>query len=70
MADDLAAHVQGCRVVVQDEFGVGAQQDRVQLEGEPAGVLAGGKLVLLVRGGREGREQRRETGGDGGNPGP
>jgi hypothetical protein len=40
----------------------------VQLEGEPAGFLVGGKLVLLERGGREGGEQRRETGVDGGDP--
>ena len=54
LADDLAGQVQDCRVVVQDESGVGGQQDRVQLEGEPAGVLAGGKLVLFECGGGEG----------------
>ena len=46
--DDLAGQVQDGRVIVQDEFRVGGQEDRVQLEGEPVGVLAGGKLVLLV----------------------
>jgi hypothetical protein len=40
----------------------------VQLEGEPVGVLAGGKFVLFKRGGREGAEQRGETGLDGGDP--
>ena len=40
----------------------------MQLEGEPVGVLAGGKLVLLERGGREVPEQRREPGVDGGDP--
>ena len=40
----------------------------MQLEGEPVGILAGGKFVLLKRGGREGPKQRRETGMDGGDP--
>ena len=40
----------------------------MQLEGEPVGVLAGGKLVLLERGGREGPQPRGETGLDGGDP--
>jgi len=62
---NLAGQVQNCGVVLQDEFGIGGQQDRVQLEGEPVGVLAGGKLVLLKRGGRKVPEQRRETGASG-----
>ena len=40
--DDLAGEVQDCRVVEQDEFGVGGQENRVQFEGEPVGVLAAG----------------------------
>src|SRR5436190_10552138 len=52
LADDLAGEVQDCRVVEQDEFGVGGQENRVQFEGEPVGVLAGGQLVLFQRGGR------------------
>ena len=51
--------VQGCRVVVQDEFGVGGQEERMELEGEPVGVLVAWKLVLLQRGGCEAPEQRR-----------
>jgi hypothetical protein len=42
LADDLAGQVEDCWVVVQDEFGVGGQEHRVQLEGEPVGVLASG----------------------------
>jgi len=34
----------------------------MQLEGEPVGVLVGGKVVLLQRGGRERTEQDGETG--------
>ena len=70
LADDLTRQVQGCRVVVQHEFGVGAQEDRVQLEREPVGVFPGGKLVLVQRGGREAPEQRGEPGLDGGDPVP
>jgi hypothetical protein len=47
LADDLARQVQDCRVVEQDEFGVGGQENRVQFEGQPVGVLAGGQLVLF-----------------------
>ena len=54
LADDLAGEVQDCRVVEQDEFGVGGQENRVQLECEPVRVLLGGKLVLFQRGGGEG----------------
>jgi hypothetical protein len=53
-------------VVVQHELRVGSQQDSVQLEGESLGILAGGKLVLFQRGGREGLQQRGEVGLDGG----
>jgi hypothetical protein len=38
----LAGQVQDSGVVVQDEAGVGRQDDLVQLEGEPAGIVAGG----------------------------
>jgi len=47
LVHDLAGQVQGRRVVVQDEFGVGGQEDSVQLEGEPVGGFAGGQLVLV-----------------------
>ncbi len=39
-AHDLAGQVQDGRIVVQDEVGVGGQDDAVQLEGEQDGVLA------------------------------
>ena len=68
LVDDLAGQVEDCRVVVEDEFGVGGQEDRVELEGEPVGVFPGGKLVLLERGGGEGAEHGRETSLDGGDP--
>jgi hypothetical protein len=60
LVDDLAGQVQDRGVVVQDEAGVGGQHDPVQLEGEPVRVLAGGKLVLLERSGRESPDQRVE----------
>ena len=49
---DLAGQVQDRGVVVQDEVGVGGQDDPVQFEGEPVGVLSGGKFVLGDGGGR------------------
>src|SRR3954468_23920566 len=57
LADDPAGQVQGSRVVVEDELGVRAQQDGVELEGEQVGVLVGGKFALLDGGGREGSQQ-------------
>ena len=54
LTDDAARQGHHCRVVVEDELGVGAQQDRVQLEREPVGVLVGGELVLVDGGDREG----------------
>ncbi len=68
LVDDLPGQVQDGGVVVQDEVGVGGQHDPVQLEGQPAGVLAGGKLVLLDRGDCELPDQRREPGLPGGDP--
>jgi hypothetical protein len=49
---DLAGQVQDRGVVVQDEVGVGGQDDPVQFEGEPVGVLPGRKFVLGDGGGR------------------
>ncbi len=41
LAYDTAGQVDDRRVVEQHELGVGAQQDGVQLEGEPVRVLRG-----------------------------
>ena len=45
---DLAGQVQDRGIVVQDEVGVGGQDDPVQFEGEPVGILLGGKFVLSM----------------------
>ena len=47
LVDDLAGQVKDGGIVVQDEVGVGGQDDPVQLEGEPVRVLASGKLALV-----------------------
>jgi len=49
-------------VVTQDEVSVGGQDDAVQLEREPAGIVTGRKLVLLDGGGCEATEQAHEPG--------
>jgi hypothetical protein len=56
---DLAGQVQDRGVIVQDEVGVGGQDDAVQLEGELAGVFAGRKFVLLDGG--NGTEDRLQA---------
>jgi len=45
---------------VQDEVGVGGQDDAVQLERQPAGILAAGQLALRQRHSRETPQQHPE----------
>jgi hypothetical protein len=68
-AHDLAGQVQDGGVVVQDEVGVGGQDDPVQLEGERGGVLVCGKFVLLNGGGGEAAEHVHEPGLEAGDKG-
>jgi hypothetical protein len=46
LPDDLAGQVEHGGVVGQDGSGVGGEQDGVQFEGEPGGVLGGGELPI------------------------
>src|ERR1035441_8078728 len=60
LADDLPGQGQHGGVVVQDEVGVGGQDDAVQLERQPAGILAAGQLALRQRHSRETPQQHPE----------
>jgi hypothetical protein len=66
LVDDLAGQVKDGGIVVQDEVGVGGQDDPVQLEGEPVRVVAGGKVALVESRGREAPDQRHELRLEGG----
>jgi hypothetical protein len=60
------AQVKDGGIVVQDEVGVGGQDDSVQFEGEPVRVVAGGKVALVESRGREAPDQRHELRLEGG----